>query len=607
MAGQEKPESRIEASETELASLASMFRTDGETSPAEVPGFSDLEFVGRGGMGIVYEARDASIDRIVAVKMLAPEIGEDPTARERFLREARAMRALDHPNIVRIIDLVDGDGASPCLVMEHVGGGDLGKVLRTRALDESQALAIARQVCSALEHAHAEGIVHRDIKPSNILLGADGNVKVADFGLAKAIRSEGESDFTMTLTGAALGTPAYMAPEQHAADGIVDRRADVYSVGALLYQMLTGELPIGRFEPPSKHTPALSKGLDAIVLRALDNAPEKRFQSAAELEHALGRVGETPARTRWLAAAGFAALAIAGVVFARAPEGNKPPPPAFVPPPPVATAFTNSLGMEFVPVEGTKVLFCRWETRRGDFAAFAKAAEFSTGEMFGFSEDRSVAQKGYYRQFWNAPGFPQDETHPVTGISWKGTRLFCRWLTQKEHDSATIERTKVYRLASDKEWTLALDPQGALPWGDSAAPPRVLGNFADSTAVREYPFMETIPAYDDGFAATAPVGSFPANRFGIHDLEGNVWEWVGNHIDETGHALFRGGSWTNANLDRYKQHLTYKYIPSYQVCDVGFRIVLAPASALEIMQSQMRNVPKNRTQGPRSEVEGDRE
>lgn len=246
--------------------------------------FSELDFlelIGRGGMGAVYKARQRALDRTVAVKILPPEVGADPAFAERFTREARALAKLSHQNIVSIFDFGERDGQF-YFVMEYVDGANLRRLIENGETRTEEALAIIPQVCEALQFAHAEDIVHRDIKPENILVDKQGRVKIADFGLAKLI---GKTPTRNSLTGThqVMGTPHYMAPEQMQASRDVDHRADIYSLGVVFYEMLTGELPIGRFALPSKKA-RIDVRLDEVVLRALENEPERRYQRANEVK-----------------------------------------------------------------------------------------------------------------------------------------------------------------------------------------------------------------------------------------------------------------------------------------------------------------------------------
>jgi tRNA A-37 threonylcarbamoyl transferase component Bud32 len=249
-----------------------------------------LELIGQGGMGVVYKARQPSLDRLVAVKVLPPEAGRDPAFAERFGREARALARLSHPNIVAVHD-VGRAGDLYYFVMEYVDGVNLRQLIRDGHLRPAQALRIVPQICDALQYAHEEGVVHRDIKPENILLDRKGRVKIADFGLAKLLGRDGEN-FTLTGSRQVMGTLYYMAPEQVERPLEVDHRADIYSLGVVFYEMLTGQLPVGRFPMPSEKVGS-DPHFDGIVLRALEREPERRYQHASEVKTDV----EAPGRT----------------------------------------------------------------------------------------------------------------------------------------------------------------------------------------------------------------------------------------------------------------------------------------------------------------------
>ena len=239
-------------------------------------------------MGVVYKARQKTLNRFVALKLLAPERVLDLQFAERFTREAQALAALNHPNIVTIHDFGQ-TGGFYYLLMEFVDGVNLRQLLRARKFTPEEALAIVPPLCDALQFAHDRGIVHRDIKPENLLLDKAGRVKVADFGIAKMLGTvnasghAGEPAARENATQTAVGTPSYSAPEQKTDPQRVDSRADIYSLGVVFYEMLTGELPGKRIEPPS-HKVQIDVRLDEVVLRALEKKPELRYQQVSEVK-----------------------------------------------------------------------------------------------------------------------------------------------------------------------------------------------------------------------------------------------------------------------------------------------------------------------------------
>ncbi len=259
-------------------------------TPEEVqeffPHLEILGLIGAGGMGAVYQARQPNLDRIVALKLIRPR-EDNPAFAERFVREARAMAKLTHPNIVTIFESGEA-GGSLYLIMEFIDGVTLREAIRAKAVQPTDAMRIVGQLCDALEYAHSQGVVHRDIKPENILLDRAGKVKVVDFGLAKLAD---DNAISLTHTRQAMGTPHYMAPEQWEKPTEVDHRADIYALGVVIYELLTGELPLGRFDPPSVKS-RLDARIDEIVLKLLAKEPDRRYQRASEVRTALFGIGD---------------------------------------------------------------------------------------------------------------------------------------------------------------------------------------------------------------------------------------------------------------------------------------------------------------------------
>jgi serine/threonine protein kinase len=280
-----------------LAELAKLF-----------PQLEILEIIGQGGMGAVYKARQPALDRFVALKILAPRTGGDLDFSGRFSREARALARLNHPNIVGVYDFGTVSSPAPSekpedksetgkmpvlhyFIMEYVDGPNLRQVEQAGKLTPREALQIIPQICAALQFAHDEGIVHRDIKPENVLLDKKGRVKIADFGLAKILGQE--ADFRLTGARDVMGTPHYMAPEQVETPQEVDHRADIYSLGVVFYEMLTGELPLGKFDPPS-HKVQIDVRLDDVVMRSLSKSPDRRYQHVSEVRTEVETIAQNP-------------------------------------------------------------------------------------------------------------------------------------------------------------------------------------------------------------------------------------------------------------------------------------------------------------------------
>jgi DNA-binding beta-propeller fold protein YncE len=276
----------------------------------EFAGHRILGIAGRGGMGVVYRALQLDLDRPVALKLIAPQLAEDPEFRDRFVRESRAAASIDHPNVIPIYYTGESDDGALYIAMRYVEGSDLRTLVRAeQRLDPARAAQIVSQVASALDAAHARGIVHRDVKPANVLLGANDHAYLTDFGLTKRVTSHTGS----TRDGGWVGTLGYVAPEQIRGER-PDARADVYALGCVLYHSLAGAPPYQREsdeatlwahlndDPPSLHdrAPDVPASFDAVLARALAKDPDDRFPSAGDL--------------------GRAALAAAGRPVAPAPE-----------------------------------------------------------------------------------------------------------------------------------------------------------------------------------------------------------------------------------------------------------------------------------------------
>lgn len=255
-----------------------------------LPQYEMLEILGRGGMGAVYKARQKSLRRTVAVKILsAGQVDVEMRFAERFKTEAYAMARLNHPNIVNVHDTGETEDGLLYFVMEHVEGRDLAQVIARRGqLPQAEVKAAALQVVEALAYAHANGIIHRDIKPANILLDAQGRVKVADFGLAKL--EEPMVSTLLTKSGTSMGTADFMAPETRQPGSAVDARADLFSLGVTIYQMLTGELPRGMFKLPSELRQDIDPHWDEIICKSLEPTPDDRYQTATEMRGDLERI-----------------------------------------------------------------------------------------------------------------------------------------------------------------------------------------------------------------------------------------------------------------------------------------------------------------------------
>lgn len=562
------------------------------------PGFEVELLLGRGGMGAVYRARQLSLDRIVAIKLLPFELGVQEEFAERFRREAKALARLAHPNIVAAHDYGQANDGHFYLVMEYVEGEDLSARLRRGKVPAREAVRIVAQVCDALAFAHAQGVVHRDIKPSNILISTSGAVKVTDFGIARW--ADDTAGTSSTQTAELLGTPGYVAPEQMRPGATVDARADLFSLGVMLYELVTGELPQAVLRPLSRIDSAAGF-LDPVIRRALQPAPSDRYPTVTELRRDLlapARVNRRLALTLGVLL-GFVGLAVLAYSLAlkRAGSPGAPGPARGATTTerggtaavvsgiedPADKAFVNSLGQRFVEAGTPGVRFCATETRVREFAAFADENSVETKDRMWMNQVGGL--EGWHAEpgTWRSPGFSQSDEHPAVGVSYLNAIAFCQWLTEKERRTGLIQAGDLYRLPTNAEWNVAAGlaadanaPSGRYLWGTRFPPPPGAGNFPGAEIAAalgsRHEGMPIISGYRDPFPFTAPVGKFGPNAFGLFDLGGNVWEWT----EPTEHrkAWLRGGSWWDAAPERMDAAARIVHFRDLHCYSFGFRVVL---------------------------------
>jgi eukaryotic-like serine/threonine-protein kinase len=516
--------------------------------------------LGQGGMGVVYRALQPSLNRVIALKVLPVQLESDPTSVARFRQEAETAARLRHPNIVTVHEAAV-DSPPYYIAMEFLEGRTLADLITSRGrLELSEAIALFKQICSALDHAHNKGIVHRDIKPSNIIVSDQGHAVLTDFGIARA------SDQTrLTRTGAVFGSPAYMSPEQ--VKGLrIDKRTDIYSAGALLFEMLTGRTPydgddslavmyrIVNEEPPSARTicPDIPPAVEAVIDHAMQKDPSSRFASCGEialaLENALrqpaekeptcittdktqeapipeAKSGATPAKGRhFLIFAAICILVLVGLtllLFSDWKSGAKVESSA---------SADSSAGSEQVSSIDGKVMV---EVPAGEFLmgsvkgdSEAAADEYPQRRVYldAFWIDKTEVTVGEYRKFCQTTGrsMPEapefggqedsslvQENNPIVYVSWEDASAYAAWANK--------------RLPTEAEWEKAARGTDGrkYPWGNTWDSERC--NFI---------------SIDDGFRYASPVGSFPsgASPYGCLDMAGNVAEWCEDWYGETYYA-----------------------------------------------------------------------
>ena len=574
------------------------------------PQLEILELLGQGGMGAVYKARQPGLDRLVALKVLPPGIGYDAAFAERFKREARSLARLNHPNIVAVYDFGEAAGLY-YFVMEYVDGVNLRQMERAERLAPREALGIVVQVCEALQFAHDEGIIHRDIKPENILLDKKGRVKIADFGLAKLL-AKAPTDFTLTQPEQRMGTPAYMAPEQLERPAEVDQRADIYSLGVVFYEMLTGELPLGRFAPPSQKF-QVDVRLDEVVLKALEKEPARRYQHASEVKTDVEEISRGPqaaaapapaaaqhpgkgrqTRTAWIVAAiivgALVLLALVavpivgglGVLLLRPKTIMRPAEPPGPEEGPIewsVPATVPTAGTQLAPAAPTAAAPAELTLNLGGVTArmvLIPAGNFMMGE----GEDRhavtiskpfylgvtEVTQAQYEAVMGANPSEYKGATTPVECVSWDDAAEFCRKLSEKTGQTV--------RLPTEAEWEYACRA-GTQTEFSFGADPSALGDYAWHGGNSGY--------------YPHPVGRKKPNAWGLYDMHGNVHEWCadwygeypkGPVTDPTGPAsgtvrVLRGGSWGYDKPINFQCANRQVSAPTDRFRRNGFRVVVS--------------------------------
>jgi serine/threonine-protein kinase len=539
--------------------------------------------LGRGGMATVYRAFDPTFDREVAIKVLASELADNTRFRELFDKEAKVIASLDHPAIVPVHDYGEHEGL-PYLVMRFMDGGSLADRLAAGPLDLREIVRIVAALAPALDKAHAKKVVHRDLKPGNILFDADGNPAIADFGIAMLIEA-GSSQ-----AAEPIGTPAYMSPEQATGSAALDRRSDIYSLGVMLYEMLTGARPYEsettivqarqHAVDPVPHlrdaAPGLSHKIDRIAARAMAKQPGDRYATAGELarelQRAAGAAGPAAAP-----ADRPAALDDRTRILPR-PPAPKPAAPKPSTPAPDRLTIPSPIRLELVRVPAGHFWMGSDPAKDGEAhdderpQRWLSLSEFYIGrypvtnaQYAVFVREKKAKAPGH----WPGGVCPSGkENHPVVDVARDDTLAFCAWLSQATG--------KEFRLPNEPEWEKAArgDDGRLYPWGNR--PPHAdLCNFS----------------VGDG-SATTPVDRYPkgASPYGALDMAGNVWEWTSSPFEpyggsapragsgSSGRYVVRGGSFRRSRRDLRcaNRHQLY---PANRCEDLGFRVVYLPDSS----------------------------
>jgi serine/threonine-protein kinase len=576
-----------------------------------------IKEIGRGGFSVVYQVRDPTLDRVVALKVLAPHLTWEPGFAARFQREARTAARLQHPHIVTVYETDEEDGQL-YIAMEYLAGRTLGQVIREEGpLPVERTADLLAQVADALDYAHGQGVLHRDVKPANVMVAERQgrlHVTLMDFGLVKAMSESS----TLTSTGTTLGSPEYMAPEQADPNrrDEVGPATDLYALGIVAYQMLTGRVPFPGNTPatlnahlhlsppdPRQVRPDLPERVAAVLRQALSKAPDERYSTGAALVAALRaaqprRAAQKPKPARGRRAAlwggvGLLAVALlAGGIWIGSLIDLRPM-LTWTPQPTSTRDLANTLGGTPAPLVLTstpEIGATRVSQQDGMVMVYVPKGTFWMGStdleiddvltacsdcQREWYEDEKPRHEVYVDAFWidrtevtnaqyekcvdagscTAPsnsssytrekyyGEPEFEDYPVIWVYWAQAQAYCAWAGR--------------RLPTEAEWEKAArGTDGRIYlWGSGFYGSRL--NFCDVNCPFDYKDADS----DDGYADTAPVGSYlaGASPYGALDMAGNVWEWVADWYDAGYYAgspaenpsgpdsgeyrVLRGGSW----------------------------------------------------------------
>lgn len=536
-------------------------------TPHRIGRYEIIRELGRGGMGKVYLARDPNMEREVAVKVLAHQLTNDPQFHARFVQEAKTLATLDHQCIVPIHDYGEQD-RQPYIIMRHMSGGTLTERLARGPLSLPDIIPILQRVAEALEAAHQKNIIHRDVKPGNILFGSHGNAALADFGLAKLVNLSA----TISDSGITTGTPAYMSPEQVKGERALDGRSDIYSLGAVLYEMLTGQPPykaessmgvmlkhlndpVPQIANPAEL--ALPPECNAILARAMAKDPKARYASAGALARAVHALVHEPAPplviplpapellTQVEGSIGFLHAVPAGEFLMGSRHHLREAPPH--------TTFVHDFEIAHIPVTVNQ------------FAAFVDSGGYQQRQWWSeagraWREGRS---NGWGRVTRSQPddwmNQKSQSNAPVTGLTCYEAEAYCQWLGEQKH--------KAIRLPTEEEWEKAARGVDGRVWP--------WGNAFDTQLANTYEMKSN---------GVLPVEKIPGDLspYGLRDMAGNVQEWTASKYRPAPDEEFpdpdlrvaRGGSW-NDTAHGARCAFRHVYPPGYYFPFVGFRIVVA--------------------------------
>lgn len=634
--------------------------------------YTVIEMIGKGGMGCIYRVHDNTLNEEVALKTLLPQFVRDKLVVERFYNEARIARQLSHPGIVRVHD-IGFAGNILYISMEYLKGrslrAELDRLPVGQRLPIRTTLRVIDELCKALEYAH-QFTIHRDIKPENIMVGKDGSIKLMDFGISKLM-----THTSMTAASMVMGTPYYMSPEQLKDSSNVDARADIYSVGVVLYEMLTSSLPTGVIKPASQMLREVPPALDPIVAKCVEPDPNNRYASAAELREAIrpirelieagtdpgtigtGRSTSRRGTPRRIVGALVVAAILAATAFGVWKLDQKRREALSSTPSGAVSGTSNAQG---VP-----------QATGDEFDRLAKfvAAATTVAEAAAEKDDRARELLALGKASWErAQQARQSGAADAVDQAWKAAHILVGAAARPigmtfipggavrvrgesgavtyEVDGFFIDQTEVtnrqfFEFATAHRWrSPAYDEMKQSPLYPMLLPPDIpvtmvtfydaeafaasqgkklpteaqwaRAAFATTGAESPYPWPpnpETAPSSalgdDDGFAAAAPIRSFPADctHFGCFDMTGNVSEWTRTLFSATPEAsprevenqedlafnlpiVVRGGSWSQ---DRLQTSLETRYAMQYQVRQpfIGFRCVVEMPRSIAALQKML--------------------